>query len=222
MSVTLGMLRSSAIWQSGSTRITPPEKASRRLFETRSSRKSGTRLNASIEEFRPPLRDGAVLYSGLSGRFPLLAALNCISRNSICERSGFFVSVAVRPRSFSPWSSGIASRKVSLGVLRRQFLASMDMLKAGCPNDLPSIPTARLAAMESRLCRSCLRPYRRCARPSSAFTSRLMTSRRRASMPSRRRDRARPRCTCECSHTRRSRRPNQGCWYREWHIPRRR
>src|SRR5439155_9458507 len=54
MSVTLGMLRSSAIWQSGSTLIMPLDKASRRLFETRSSRKSGTRLNASIEEFRPP------------------------------------------------------------------------------------------------------------------------------------------------------------------------
>src|SRR5206468_200842 len=82
-------------------------------------------LARDSRSFGHPLRDGAVLYSGLSGRFPLLAALNCISRNSICERSGFFVSVAVRPRSFSPWSSGIASRKVSLGVLRRQFLASM-------------------------------------------------------------------------------------------------
>src|SRR5258707_15830264 len=54
MSVTSGMLRSSAIWQSGSTLITPPDKASRRLFETRSSRKSGTRLTASIGESRPP------------------------------------------------------------------------------------------------------------------------------------------------------------------------
>jgi hypothetical protein len=50
----LGMLRSSAIWQSGSTLITPPDKASRRLFETRSSRKSGTRLSVSIKESRPP------------------------------------------------------------------------------------------------------------------------------------------------------------------------
>ncbi len=49
-----GMLRSSAIWQSGSTLITRPDKASRRLFETRSSRKSGTRLTASIKDSRPP------------------------------------------------------------------------------------------------------------------------------------------------------------------------
>ena len=54
MSVTSGMLRSSAIWQSGSILITPLDKASRRLSETRSSRKSGTRLSASIKEFRPP------------------------------------------------------------------------------------------------------------------------------------------------------------------------
>src|SRR5208337_4343310 len=54
MSVTSGMLRSSAFWQSSSTLITPPDKASRRLFETRSSRKSGTRLTASINEARPP------------------------------------------------------------------------------------------------------------------------------------------------------------------------
>src|SRR5258707_15871000 len=54
MSVTSGMLRSSAIWQSGSTLITPPDKASRRLFGTRSSRKSGMRLTASIGESRPP------------------------------------------------------------------------------------------------------------------------------------------------------------------------
>src|SRR5437660_121071 len=51
-SVTSGMLRSSAIWQSGSTLITPLDKASRRLFETRFSRKSGTRLSDSIKEFR--------------------------------------------------------------------------------------------------------------------------------------------------------------------------
>ena len=35
-----------AIWQSGSTLITPLGKASRKLFETRSSKKSGTRLSA--------------------------------------------------------------------------------------------------------------------------------------------------------------------------------
>src|SRR5260370_19527098 len=54
-SLTSGMLRSSAIWQSGFTLITPPEKASRRLFETRFSRKSGSRLTASIKESRPPV-----------------------------------------------------------------------------------------------------------------------------------------------------------------------
>src|SRR5215472_6109559 len=54
MSVTSGMRRSSAIWQSGSTPITPPDRASRSLFETRSSKKSGTRLIASIKESRPP------------------------------------------------------------------------------------------------------------------------------------------------------------------------
>jgi hypothetical protein len=53
MSATSGMLRSSVIWQSGSTLITPPDKASRRLFETRYSRKSGTRLTASIKESQP-------------------------------------------------------------------------------------------------------------------------------------------------------------------------
>ena len=69
MSVTSGMLRSSAIWQSGSILITPVDKASRRLSETRSSRKSGTRLSASIKEFRPPaLRDGEIIFSGLMGR----------------------------------------------------------------------------------------------------------------------------------------------------------
>src|SRR5262245_13449631 len=51
--VTSDILRSSAIWQSGSTRITAPDKELRRLSETSSSRKSGTRLSASIKEFRP-------------------------------------------------------------------------------------------------------------------------------------------------------------------------
>jgi len=49
----LSILRSSAIWQSGSTRITALDKELRRWSETRSSRKSGTRLSASIKEFRP-------------------------------------------------------------------------------------------------------------------------------------------------------------------------
>src|SRR6266478_5070875 len=37
-----------------STRITPPDKASRRLSEARSSRKSGTRLTVSMKESRRP------------------------------------------------------------------------------------------------------------------------------------------------------------------------
>src|SRR5262249_22013646 len=54
MSATSGMVRSSAIWQNGSTLITPPDKASKRLFETSSSKKSGARLSASITASRPP------------------------------------------------------------------------------------------------------------------------------------------------------------------------
>src|SRR5262249_59685978 len=47
MSVTSSMFRSSAIWQNGSTLITHPDKASKRLFETRSSRNPGARLSGS-------------------------------------------------------------------------------------------------------------------------------------------------------------------------------
>src|SRR5262249_37756053 len=46
---------SSAIWQSNSILITPPEGASRRLFEMKSLRKFGARLSASIADFRPPV-----------------------------------------------------------------------------------------------------------------------------------------------------------------------
>jgi hypothetical protein len=35
--------------------------------------------------------------------------------------------------------------------LRAASAKAIDMLKSGCPKDLPSIPTGRLAAMESRL-----------------------------------------------------------------------
>src|SRR5262245_3471210 len=52
MSPNSDMVRSSAIWRSGSTRIAPRDAASRRLFETTSSRKSGTRLAASIKDSR--------------------------------------------------------------------------------------------------------------------------------------------------------------------------
>src|SRR5499433_753240 len=38
-----------------------------------------------------------------------------------------------------------------LDELRAASAKAVDMLKSGCPNDLPSIPTGRLAAMESRL-----------------------------------------------------------------------
>src|SRR5262249_17039935 len=39
----------------------------------------------------------------------------------------------------------------ALDELRAASAKAVDMLKSGCPNDLPSIPTGRLAAMESRL-----------------------------------------------------------------------
>jgi LTXXQ motif family protein len=39
----------------------------------------------------------------------------------------------------------------ALEELRAASAKAIDMLKAGCPKDLPSIPTGRLAAMESRL-----------------------------------------------------------------------
>jgi LTXXQ motif family protein len=44
-----------------------------------------------------------------------------------------------------------AAQRPALDELRAASAKAMDMLKAGCPNDLPSIPTGRLAAMESRL-----------------------------------------------------------------------
>ena len=74
MSVTSGMLRSSAIWQWGSILITPLDKASRRLSETRSSRKSGTRLSASIKEFRPPASRRGDHLQRPDGQAPLRAS----------------------------------------------------------------------------------------------------------------------------------------------------
>jgi hypothetical protein len=44
-----------------------------------------------------------------------------------------------------------AAQRPALDELRAASAKAIDMLKAGCPNDLPSIPTGRLAAMESRL-----------------------------------------------------------------------
>jgi hypothetical protein len=44
-----------------------------------------------------------------------------------------------------------AAQTSTLDELRAASAKAIDMLKAGCPNDLPSIPTGRLGAMESRL-----------------------------------------------------------------------
>jgi len=43
------------------------------------------------------------------------------------------------------------AQRASLDELKLASAKAIDMLKAACPNDLPSIPTGRLAAMESRL-----------------------------------------------------------------------
>jgi LTXXQ motif family protein len=43
------------------------------------------------------------------------------------------------------------AQRPSLEELRAASAKAIDILKAGCPKDLPSIPTGRLAAMESRL-----------------------------------------------------------------------
>jgi LTXXQ motif family protein len=44
-----------------------------------------------------------------------------------------------------------AAQRPALDELRAANAKAIDMLKSGCPKDLPSIPTGRLAAMESRL-----------------------------------------------------------------------
>jgi LTXXQ motif family protein len=43
------------------------------------------------------------------------------------------------------------SQRATLDELKQATTKAIDMLKAACPNDLPSVPTGRLAAMESRL-----------------------------------------------------------------------
>jgi LTXXQ motif family protein len=43
------------------------------------------------------------------------------------------------------------AQRSMLDELRAASVKAIDMLKSGCPKDLPSIPTGRLAAMESRL-----------------------------------------------------------------------
>src|SRR5262249_17935681 len=101
MSATAGMLRLSAIWQSGSIPITAPDKASRRLFETRSSRKSGTKLTVSIKESRDRLRR---LDRHLSGLCQACAAVDlgqvCASRHAAqADGESSFRLGALRPQS---------------------------------------------------------------------------------------------------------------------------
>src|SRR5262249_11147292 len=43
------------------------------------------------------------------------------------------------------------AQRPALEEFRAASAKAIDMLKAGCPKDLPSIPTGRVAAMESRL-----------------------------------------------------------------------
>ena len=52
------------------------------------------------------------------------------------------ISVVVQPTD---------AQRPALDELRAASAKAIDMLKSGCPKDLPSIPTGRLAAMESRL-----------------------------------------------------------------------
>jgi LTXXQ motif family protein len=43
------------------------------------------------------------------------------------------------------------AQRAALGELKGATTSAIEILKAACPNDLPSIPTGRLAAMQSRL-----------------------------------------------------------------------
>src|SRR5207245_10281675 len=43
------------------------------------------------------------------------------------------------------------AQRGALDDLKAASAKAVDILKSGCPNDLPSIPTGRLAAMEGRL-----------------------------------------------------------------------
>ena len=43
------------------------------------------------------------------------------------------------------------AQRAALDELRAASAKAIDILKSGCPQDLPSIPTGRLVAMESRL-----------------------------------------------------------------------
>src|SRR5262249_59263772 len=53
-------------------------------------------------------------------------------------------------RTSDVWQTTEAQRP-ALDELRAASQKAIDLLKAGCPNDLPSTPTGRLAAMENRL-----------------------------------------------------------------------
>src|SRR5262249_3068724 len=44
-----------------------------------------------------------------------------------------------------------AAHRPALDELQAASAKAIEMLKSGCPKDLPSIPTGRLAAMEGRL-----------------------------------------------------------------------
>ena len=80
-----------------------------------------------------------------------------------------------------------ADRWPARGARRAQEASAktVDLLKDACPKELPSIPTGRLAAMQSRL-EVMLAAVRPCAQRSTASISRSATSRRRASTLSRR------------------------------------
>ena len=66
------------------------------------------------------------------------------------------------------------AQRPALDELRAASAKAVDMLTSGCPKDLPSIPTERLAAMESRL-QVMLAAVQTVVRPWSASTSRSAT-----------------------------------------------
>ena len=74
------------------------------------------------------------------------------------------------------------AQRAALDELKGSTTKAIEILRAACPNDLPSVPTGRLAAMESRL-QIMLQPCRPCVHPSIGSTSRSATNRKRASIP---------------------------------------
>jgi len=149
MSVTSGMLRSSAIWQSGSTLITPQDKASRRFLETRSSRKSGTRLTASIKESRPPAsrqRD----HLGRPDRAKSLAARSSLARSWYARAPAMDSRVdtaAIRILGLSGARSLGLRPRLRLSALRA-FAASM----AGKGRDTCRFPVRIGGEIRPRIC----------------------------------------------------------------------